>query len=281
MLKTFLSAVILSLLLAGCGQNNVTEDDAFKQYFDAAGVAGTFGMFDNGQGNFTIYNLPRYRDSAYQPAATFDIIQSLVAVQTGVLNNDSALIEGFPGSRTDSMSAKISHIITDSELCRAPMPLYKAFRWGCTNAFQGLAQKIGKDTLKKWIDSMGYGNKDMTGDNFWQDNHLAVKADEQLGLMKKLYFDQLPFFPRSQKVVRSMMLVENNSNYRLSYKTGTGVRRDGHDFAWFVGWVEENKHPYFFVMNLDTADPGKDLNASGLSILKGILRKMGFFEGKK
>ncbi len=147
--------------------------------------------------------------------------------------------------------------------------------------FRELSVRIGKDTLKKWIDSMGYGNKDMTGNDFWQDNHLTVKADEQLGLVKKLYFDQLPFFPRSQKIVRNMMLMENNSNYRLSYKTGNGIRKDGHALAWFAGWVEENKHLYFFVLNLDAADNSKDLNANGLNILKDILRKMGFFQGKK
>jgi beta-lactamase class D len=45
--------------------------------------------------------------------------------------------------------------------------------------------------------------------------------------------------------------------------------------------VEENKHPYFFVLNLDVADTNKDLNSSGLNILKDILKQMGFFQGKK
>jgi len=83
MLKSFLSVLILSFLLAGCSQTNVTEDDSLKQYFDTAGVTGTFGMFDNGHGHFTIYNLRRFRDSAYQPSSTFDILLSLVGVQTG------------------------------------------------------------------------------------------------------------------------------------------------------------------------------------------------------
>lgn len=257
MLKTLLSAVILSLLLAGCSQNNVTEDDSLKQYFDAAGVTGSFGMFDNGQGSFTIYNLHRFRDSAYLPAATFDIIQSLVGIQTGVVNNDSTFI--------------------------GDMPLREAFRLSSTKAFQGLSHRIGKDTLKKWIDSLSYGNRivDSPVDTFWLDNHLTITSDEQLGLVKKLYFDQLPFFPRSQKLVRQMMLMESNSNYQLSYKAGTGVRKDGHVFTWIVGWVEENKHLYFFVMNLDSADGGKDLKDKGLGILKEILKQMGFFQGKK
>jgi beta-lactamase class D len=270
MLKAFLSAVTLSILLAGCSQNNVTEDDSLKQYFDAAGVTGSFGMFDNGQGHFTIYNLRRFRDSAYLPAATFDILQSLVGVQTGVVKDDSTVV------LRDSMTYRTGP-------CSGNLTLRQAFRNSCTRAFQELARRIGKDTLKKWIDSLGYGNKDISSaiDTFWLDNHLAITSDEQLGLVKKLYFDQLPFFPRSQKIVRQMMLMESNSNYQLSYKTGTGVRKDGHAFTWIVGWVEENKHLYFFVMNLDTTDGGKDLKDNGLSILKNILKQMGFFQGRK
>jgi beta-lactamase class D len=268
MSKAFLSAVILSFLLAGCSQNNVTEDDDLKQYFDAEGVTGSFGMFDNGQGHFTIYNLRRFRDSAYLPAATFDIVQSLVGIQTGVVKDDSALVRD--GATADS-------------LCGGNLTLRQAFRNSCTMAFQELAHRIGKDTLKKWIDSLGYGNKDISSaiDTFWLDNHLTITSDEQLGLVKRLYFDQLPFFPRPQKIVRQMMLMESNSNYQLSYKTGTGVRRDGHTLTWVTGWVEENKHLYFFVMNLDTADGGKDLKDRGLRILKDILKRMGFFQGKK
>ncbi len=285
MSKRFFVFLILPFLLASCAQNNVTEDDSLKQYFDAAGVTGTFGMFDNGQGHFTIYNLKRFRDSAYLPAATFDILQSLVGIQTGVVNNDSALIGDLQtGAWVDSAGMKASHPPTEKDLCRAPvMMLSEAFRFSCTKAFQELSHRIGKDTLKKWIDSLSYGNKDISSavDTFWLDNHLTVSGDEQLGLVKRLYFDQLPFHARPQKIVRRMMLRESNSNYLLSYKTGTGIRKDGHSLTWILGWVEENKHPYFFVLNLDSADVAKDLKSNGLNILKDILKQMGFFQGKK
>ena len=246
----------------------MTEKDDLKQYFDAEGVNGSFGMFDNGQGHFTIYNLRRYRDSSYLPAATFDIVQSLIAIQTGVVKDDSAVIVRDSAHNADT-------------LCGGVLTLGKAFHNSCTPAFQELSRRIGKDTLKKWIDSLGYGNKDITEESFWQDNHLTITSDEQLGLVKKLYFDQLPFFPRPQKIVRRMMLMESNSNYRLSYKTGTGIRKDGHVLTWVAGWIEENKNPYFFVLNLDAADAGKNMTVSGLNVLKQILKQEGFFQGKK
>jgi beta-lactamase class D len=286
-LKTFLSILALTFLMASCSQNNVTEDDSLKQYFDAAGVSGSFGMFDNGQGHFTIYNLSRFRDSAYLPAGTFDIVQALVGIQTGVLKDEHTLI-GTANPEQDSTYAdllsKVSHLPTDSEHCLFSwMEIKEAFRCACPRPFQELARRIGKDSLKRWVDSMRYGNKSMGNaiDTFWLDNHLTITSDEQLGLVKRLYFDQLPFYPRPQKIVRQMMLMESNSNYQLSYKTGEGIRKDGHAFTWVVGWVEENKHAYFFVLNADAAGSGNDLKVKGLEVLKNILKQLGFFQGKK
>jgi beta-lactamase class D len=149
--------------------------------------------------------------------------------------------------------------------------------------FQQLSSRLGKDTLKKWIDSLRYGNQQMGRDttDFWFDNSLKINSDEQLGLLKKLYFDQLPFYPRPQLIVRRMMSGETNSNYQLRYKLARGINENGHAIGWVMGWVEENKHPYFFVVNLESADPQKDLGAAGLSIARGILQQLGFFQGKK
>jgi len=238
----------LVLLVAACSQNNVTVDNSFKKYFDSAGVNGSFGLFDNGQGKFTIYNLNRFRDSTYLPAGTFDIVQGLIGVQTGLVKDDSSLLK------------------TDRE-----------------NGFGLLAQRIGKDTLKKWVDSLGYGNKNISGpiDSFWLNNHLKITSDEQLGLIKKLYFDQLPFYQHTQLLVRQALLTEKNTNYQLIYKAARGIGDGGHAIGWIMGWVEENKHPYFFVLNLESVNADLDVLHTGLPVLKSILEQMGFFQGKK
>ena len=48
-----------------------------------------------------------------------------------------------------------------------------------------------------------------------------------------------------------------------------------------MGWVEENKHPYFFVLNVENADPRASAEQIGTQIVKRILPSMGFFQGKK
>ena len=77
------------------------------------------------------------------------------------------------------------------------------------------------------------------------------------------------------------MLMEDNSNYRLSYKTGWGYAENGDSIGWIIGWIEENKHPYFFVLQLRTPDKETDIPAARLRILKSILKELGFMEGKK
>jgi beta-lactamase class D len=165
--------------------------------------------------------------------------------------------------------------------------MHEAFTYSCVPWFQELARRIGKDTMQRWLDTLGYAR--LHGrpliknnlDTFWLDNSVKVSADEQLGLVKKLYFLQLPFQPRSQRMVKNMMLREDNANYKLSYKTGWGYTENGHSLGWIIGWIEENRHPYFFVLQVESPDSNYDMINVRLKMLKDILRQYGFMEGKR
>jgi beta-lactamase class D len=118
-------------------------------------------------------------------------------------------------------------------------------------------------------------------DTFWLDNSLKIKPDEQLGLVKRLYFNQLPFHRINHEIVKRAMLFEDNTNYKLSYKTGWGFKENGNSIGWMVGWIEENKHPYFFVLNIETPDRHADIPGIRLRIVKGILQQLEFMQGKR
>jgi beta-lactamase class D len=160
--------------------------------------------------------------------------------------------------------------------------MYQAFRVSSVPYFQEVARRIGRDTMQHWLDSLSYGTKKIVGpvDSFWLNNTLKITPDEQLGLVKKLYFNQLPFQSRPQDIVKKVMLQESNANYKLSYKTGWGYKENGNAIGWVVGWIEENQHPYFFVLNIE-GPHNTDMLAVRMNILKGILKEKGFFEGKK
>lgn len=258
-------ALGLSLLLASCAPNNVTVDTSLGTLFKAEKAEGCFGLFDNGTGEFTVYNLPRYRDSAFLPASTFKIVNALIGLQTGVITNDSMVI------KWDGIKRSFPEWNQD-------LSMYRAFRLSAVPYFQEVARRIGRDTMQHWLDSLSYGTKKIKTriDTFWLDHSLKVTPDEELGLVKRMYFDQLPFFKVNQEMVKNAMVWEKNSAYTLAYKTGWGFWDSTHkrNIGWMVGWIEKDRQPRFFVLNLESPDPNFDMPAARMRLLKRILQQL-------
>jgi beta-lactamase class D len=267
--KALTALSCVALLTAGCTVNNVDIDDSLGKHFEASGAKGTFGMFDNSRGRFTIYNLDRFKER-FSPASTFKIVNAMIGLQTGKLTTDSTVIpwDGVTRERPE---------------WNQDLSLHRAFRYSAVPHFQTLARSIGRDTMQRWLDTLKYGNMRIgrAVDSFWLDTSLLISPDEQLGLVKRLYFRQLPFRASVQESVKKMMVQENNALYQLAYKTGMGTTKQGRPMAWMVGWVEENRHVYPFVLNLDV-DPKDQGRLTDIreKILKDILTKLGFFQGK-
>ena len=266
---------VLTSFLYSCSPNNVDEDKSLEKYFKENKVKGCFGLYNNATNQFTFYNKSRFTDSSYLPASTFKIVNSLIGLQTGVIS-------------TDSMVIKWDGVKRSVDAWNKDLTMYEAFRVSAVPYYQEVARRIGKDRMEYWMDTVNYGAgpKDTAFrirtaiDTFWLDNTLKITPDEELGLVKMLYFDQLPFFKVYQEKVKNAMLFENTTQYRLAYKTGWGKKENGNHLAWIVGWVEENNHPYFFVLNFESAGPNADIPTIRMNILKGILKQLGFFEGK-
>jgi len=262
-------------ILYSCSPNNVEEDKSLGKYFTENKVVGCFGLYNNATNEFTFYNKKRFTDSSYLPASTFKIVNSLIGLQTGVISSDSMII------KWDGIKRNVEEWNKD-------LSMYEAFRVSSVPYYQEVARRIGKDRMEYWMDTVNYGAgpKDTAFrirtavDSFWLDNTLKITPDEELGLVKMLYFDQLPFFKNYQEKVKKAMLFENTTMYRLAYKTGWGRKENGDHLAWAVGWVEENNHPYFFVLNFESADANADIPAIRMKILKGILTQLNFFKGK-
>jgi len=234
-------------LFFGCSPNNVKIDASISKLLDSAGVQGSFALLENGSGQFTIANLARYKDSAYSPLNTFFIIPSLMALDNGMITQNAS-----------------TWVSTDSI----------AF-------YQQLMTSIGREAILKTIDSIHYG-KGIVSNNlneFWRDQSLRITADEQLGLIKKMFFKELPFQKRSQEMFKKMISKEDNSNYHLSYMEATDSLTQ---ISWVIGFVEENKHIYFFVLNTSVPNQSaapKGASPSVVPLLKTILLQQGFLKG--
>ena len=53
----------------------------------------------------------------------------------------------------------------------------------------------------------------------------------------------------------------------------------GHPSDGVVGWIEENNHPYFFVLNIESPNPDFDIGTVRRKMLNDILGYLGFFKG--
>lgn len=257
------------ILLSSCSVNRAKIDNSLKKYFDSAKVDGCFTMFNNATGEVTVYNIG-LDTQRFSPASTFKIVNTLIGLQTGRITDENMIIKWN--------GVKSSHPEWDKDLT-----MKEAFKLSAVPYYQEVARRIGRDTMKQWVDSIHYGNMNISGpiDSFWLNNKLKISPDEQLGLVKRLYFDKLPFQKTGQEIVRNVMLQENNTLYKLSYKTGHDNDDEGNAIAWVVGWIEENKHVYFFVTFVRTPDQTIDIGSVRMNITKGILRQMGFFKGER
>lgn len=266
---TLITYNLLLITFISCSVNKAKIDNSLKKYFDENKVDGCFTLLNNANGEVTVYNI-NLDTTRFTPASTFKIVNSLIGLQTGVITNDTMMIK-WDGK------------IRSNEKWNKNMGMTEAFKVSNVPYYQEVARRIGKDTMQKWLDSLSYGNKKMGNkvDSFWLDNSLKISPDEQLGLLKKLYFDQLPFRKSVHEMVKHVMLQEDNTLYKLSYKTGWGFDENQNNLGWLVGWVEENNHVYFFVTFIKGGQKTIDMKKIRLDITTGILKQLGFLEGKK
>ncbi|MEO7121130.1 MAG: penicillin-binding transpeptidase domain-containing protein [Ginsengibacter sp.] len=262
-------SIVIIIIPSSCSLNKAKIDNDLKKYFDSAHADGCFALLDNTSGDITVYNM-KLDTQRILPASTFKIVNSLIGLQTGKIIDEKMVIKWDGVTRPDSNWNK-------------DLTMEEAFKVSAVPYYQEVARRIGRDTMKLWIDSLHYGNMNISGpiDSFWLNNTLKISPDEQLGLVKKLYFDKLPFDKRAMEIVRDEMLQENNTLYKLSYKTGRGFDENNNSVGWVIGWIEENRHVYFFVTLVKAADKNIDIKTVRMNITKGILSEIGFFKGEK
>jgi beta-lactamase class D len=241
-MKKYFVALFFSVVLFACSPNNVTIDSSVVKMMDSAGVVGSFALLENGTGKFTIANLSHYKDSASSPLSSFFILPTLIALDKGIINQN-----------------QVGWVSMDS-----------------TPYYQNIITQLGRQEILKTIDSIKYGKGVVSANmnEFWKDGSLKITADEQLGLIKRVYFKELPFQKRSQEIFKKGMVKEENSNYKLSYLYASDSTKNN---SWVLGFEEENTHIYFFVLHTT----GKTAAASNNSValLKKILLQQGFLQG--
>ena len=272
--RIFIGCIVL-FALGSCSQSRIKEHSEWSAYFEKYGIKDAgFILRDNNHESIHYYNKDRV-SKRFLPASTFKIFNSLVALETAVAPDDQLVI------KWDSIHRRPD--------CDKDMDMREAFKVSNLGYYQELARRIGPARMQHYLDTVKYGNMKMGGriDNFWLNDSLQISPDEQTGFIKRLYFNELPFSERSQRIVKTLMLQEQNPAYNLYYKTGTGRVGDKYIY-WIVGFSEKimnvkepkgsmNKsdvryYPYFFAENFEM--PASDTATDWMKVRKEILHTL-------
>jgi len=280
MYSKILLAFIFIALISSCRDVRIKDHAEWGKYYDQYGIKNAcFILRDNNHESIHYYNKER-STRRMLPASTFKIFNSLVALETAVAPDDQLVI------KWDSVVRRPD--------CNKDMNMREAFKLSCVPYYQEIARRIGPARMQHYLDTVNYGNMKMGGkiDEFWLNDSLQISPDEQTGFVKRLYFAELPFSERSQRIVKTMMLQEQTPTYNLYYKAGTGRVGDKYVY-WVVGFSEKIEHykepegsmnktgirnyPYFFAQNFEmpASDTSKDWFKVRIDILHEVLKEYG------
>jgi beta-lactamase class D len=241
----FKNSILILIISTLFSCSSVTEKD-FSRYFE--GKAGTFVVYDQTADKYIVHN-PKRANTRFSPFSTFKIPHSLIALETGVIENVDKIYrwdrEKYPRQGWWPKQWDGDH------------NMRSAIKYSVVPFYRETAGKVGRDRMENWILRLRYGNEDISSalDSFWLGGSLKVSAMEQIDFLRKFYHSELGIGSRATRMVKEILVQEERDGYRFSAKTGagTGFRKDKPEKAlgWYVGYVEKGKNVFFFAMNLE------------------------------
>lgn len=259
------------LLLAGCRGYLLKptvpmglDHPQWGKEFAEVGITGTFVLYDPKTGKWQFHNKER-ADSAYSPASTFKVFNSLVGLQTKAVAHDSVMFK-WDGKDRGWEKWNMDHTMKT------------AFKYSCVWYYQELARRIGEPKMQHWLDKAGYGNARIGSnvDDFWLTGELSITAIEQVEFLFHLEALDLPFSKSVQENVHRIMLEESGDGWQLHAKTGWSDRT-GRQIGWYVGFIRSGDEKRIFAMNMDIHE---DEDAAFRKVLtRKILKAEGLMPG--
>lgn len=274
-----LTTAFLAFILLSCSQKNETgamsntsvtkkpfDTLNFKRYFDADSAVGCFALYDLKNDKYYYHDSARCY-TGFLPASTFKIPNSLFFLESGVLKDENEKIKWDGEKRW-------------RDEWNQDMNLRMAFKYSTVWFYQECARRMGLEQMKKFIDTISYGNKDISAgvDVFWLKGKMRITAMEQLALVKNIYDNKVPFKQRNIDILKDIMILEKGDDYALIGKTGTAVNNDS-KVGWLVGYLTTNDNVYFFAINVDISEDNWKFEER-FSITKNIFEAMGVVKFK-
>lgn len=212
-------------------------DTEIAQVFESRDIAATLLVSSSDGAEQHVYNASR-ANKRFSPASTFKVLNTLVALQLGIVKSAESPFK-WDGSKHSVPS------------WNRDQTLDSAFRISCVWCYQKIAREVGLERYREVLENHDYGNKHTSDqvDLFWLNGKIKISAVEQVQILRDIADYSIGFKREHIDILKTIMLVEQTSDYSLYAKTGwTGPERH---IGWYVGFVEKNQKRWLFAMNMD------------------------------
>jgi bla regulator protein BlaR1 len=217
--------------------NEVNLSSFFGDYTGSA-------VFLDSTGNYTFYNASE-SERRISPRSTFKIISTLAAFEYGIVTPEESIIEWDGTTWTiDSWNKDLSII--------------EAFQNSCVWYYKELIERIGKDNMANFLETLHYGNEDITQwdgsglnrnpkiDGFWLESSLLISPREQVDVIRSIFEGKTAINPSSIDSLKQIMRKDNTAaDIKIYGKTGTGKG------GCYVGFFEADGNNTYFAVYID------------------------------
>src|SRR5207248_976054 len=149
-------------------QRSEIRNDLTKRFFEAGTVGTCVGYKVD---DYLIIASDKDRSGQAQlPASTFKIPNSLIALETGVVEDPDKDVFKWDGVARSIEAWNKDHTLR-SAIAASVVP-----------AYQEIARRIGPGRMQKFVDLLEYGNRDIGGgiDQFWLTGNLRIDPMQQV-----------------------------------------------------------------------------------------------------
>ena len=170
----------------------------------------------------------------FAPMSSFKIANALISLETGVIQGEGHVF------RWDGSPRLMKAWEQDLDLAGA-------LQVSCVPCFQQVARQVGRARMQRYLQSFGYGNKDISGpiERFWLTGKLRITPRGQVEFLHRMLSGKLQVERSNVKTVWRSLELESGPGVILRGKTGLGVQ-GGRVIGWLVGYVEREGHRWIY-----------------------------------
>ena len=266
-----LTAVILSVFLPLLSIRASSQSRyAFPEYGKTVTYPDLSASFGSRTGSFVLYDAENDTWQIYNknqaltritPVSTYKIYSALFALEEGMISPEQTF-----------MKWNGRHYVYDE--WNAGQTLASAMKNSVTWYFQTFDLQAGFPAIRNFLQKTGYGSQTAEGDlsSYWADSSLVISPVEQVEMLVKFYYNLFDFAPENIDAVKDAIYLNTKGGSSIYGKTGTGAENGRNTLGWFVGYVKQDGHTYFFATNIQddetaTGSMAADLTFSILSEL--------------